>query len=79
MQFLKGVLLFHSMSNNDSDQVDEGQHYKSIKQVIGSQIYVTGMNLIILAGSFAAMGVSSIFFYLGKKKSGSSKPYYNIV
>lgn len=67
------------MSNNNSDQVDEGQHYESIKQAIGSQIYVIGMNLMTIVGSFAAMCFASLFFYLDKKKSGSSKPYYNIV
>lgn len=68
------------MSNSsDSDQVDEGQTAVYIRKAIGSQLYVTGMNLIIIISSVAAMAISSVFFYFGKKKSGSSKPYYNIV
>ncbi|CAO0801243.1 unnamed protein product [Mucor circinelloides] len=75
-----GALLLHSMSNSsDSDQVEEGQTAVYIRRAIGSQLYVTGMNLIIIISSIAAMAVSSVFFYFGKKKSGSSKPYYNIV
>ncbi|KAL9559613.1 hypothetical protein MBANPS3_000319 [Mucor bainieri] len=75
-----GILLLHSMSkNNDSNQVDDGHAAESIRRAIGSQIYITGVNLIVIASSVGAMAVSSIFFYLGKKKSGSSKTYYNIV
>ncbi|KAK4512705.1 uncharacterized protein ATC70_003410 [Mucor velutinosus] len=75
-----GILLLHSMSkSNNSNQVDEGHIAESIKRAIGSQIYITGVTLIVIASSVGAMAVSSVFFYLGKNKSGSSKPYYNIV
>ncbi|CAO3640744.1 unnamed protein product [Mucor fragilis] len=75
-----GILLLHSMSSSsDSNQVDEGQIAESVKRAIGSQVYIAGVNLIVIASGVGAMAVSSIFFYLGKKKSGSSKPYYNIV
>lgn len=75
-----GILLLHSMSKSqDSSQVVDEKIVESVKRVIGSQIYITGVNLIVIASSVGAMAVSSIFFYLGKNKSGSSKPYYNIV
>lgn len=75
------MLLFHSMStdSSDSDQVDEGQHYQHIRQAINSQTHIIGTNLMVLGISAATMAISSVFFYLGKSKSGTSKPYYNIV
>ncbi|GAN02082.1 hypothetical protein MAM1_0016d01522 [Mucor ambiguus] len=75
-----GIFLLHSMSkSNDSNQADDGDIAESVRRAIGSQIYITGVNLIVIASSVGAMAISSVFFYLGKKKSGSSKTYYNIV
>jgi hypothetical protein len=52
-----------------------------ILEAMKSQMSILWINLMVLASSACVMGLSSLFFLLGRKKRNEkvSKPYFNIV
>jgi hypothetical protein len=52
-----------------------------ILEAMKSQMSILWINLIVLGSSACVMGLSSLFFVLGRKKRNEkvSKPYFNIV